>query len=276
MRHAQSMFNVNICKITNKYGISWDLLSNQHLFDTYPESFFQELKDFLQNDNPEVVNAILTEEGINQCKKTASTTLKDTYQNIRYAMVSPMRRAIQTFENSFENYPNEKNLKVDLNEHLRETIGAPSDVCCWTEDEFATIDRDRFNWDFLAAKPLPNFWFFESLDEVNKKTAYDLFKGKEDLSVEAKKNILLQDMCSEENFLFKWESENSKIIRVQKAKEILCNKIKAENIQDYEMVIVTHYDTLRMFTAKNFDKDLKPVDYMIFDNAEIKEFDLQI
>ena len=274
MRHAQSMFNLRMTLIKNKYDIKGTILAQKDKFDTFPKEFWSELKVFFRSEDPEVVNAILTEEGVNQCNKTASTTLKDKYTGIKHALVSPFRRTIQTFEHTFHGYANEKNLNIELNELLRETSCAPCDVCCWTDEELATINKDRFDWTWMHSKPEPHFWFFEQLDEEHKKKAYDLFKGKEGLSVEEKRSILLEDMVSEENFPLQWEKEKSKVERALAAKEMLSKKVKSENIQDYELIVVTHYDTLRMFTAKSFDENYNPSGYIEFDNAEIREFEI--
>jgi len=47
-------------------------------------------------------------------------------------------------------------------------------------------------------------------------------------------------------------------------------------VQDNELLIVSHSQTLKRWTTTKFDENGNPLEFCWFDNADIKEFPLEI
>jgi broad specificity phosphatase PhoE len=152
MRHAQSTFNEAFEQLRSKY---------QQKLLTKPEYLIQ-VKLLMGSNDPDLLNSKLTPAGISQCQNLTLTIAKE-FPKIKRVLLSPFRRVIQTFEESFASHPNfiSKNIKVSFIPELREAITTCSDICCWTPNEKEQIKHpDLYNWDWLKSFDEPEFWFF--------------------------------------------------------------------------------------------------------------------
>jgi hypothetical protein len=116
----------------------------------------------MRSNDPDLLNSKLTPAGISQCQNFTLTIGKE-FPKIKRVVLSPFRRVIQTFEESFASHPNfiSKNIKVSFMPELREAITNCSDVCCWSPNEKEQIKHpDLYNWDWLKSFDDPEFWFF--------------------------------------------------------------------------------------------------------------------
>ena len=155
MRHAQSTFNDKFDKLRATY--------KQKLI-TKPE-YITQIKLLMKSNNPDLLNSKLTPTGISQAK-ISGTKFSTNFPNIKRVVLSPFRRVIQTFEESFAAHPNfiSGNIKVSFMPELRESITSCSDVCSWTPNEKIEIKHNHlYNWDWLKKFDEPAFWFFTRL-----------------------------------------------------------------------------------------------------------------
>ena len=94
MRHAESTFNVELNTIFDKY-------QNKKTIDH--KEFVKLHKNLTSSKNSKIINARLSENGVKQCKKAYK--ILDQLPNIKRIILSPYRRVIQTFEETFESHP---------------------------------------------------------------------------------------------------------------------------------------------------------------------------
>jgi len=79
-----------------------------------------------------------------------------------------------------------------------------------------------------------------------------------------------------DNFPGKFEDSKAQYWKTLRSKEEVREIIKKEGLKDYELFIISHGYLLRDWTAKSWGPDLKPVDYVHFDNTHIHVYDLTL
>jgi len=104
MRHGGSTSNEGSQKIREKHGFKGSLSETPDLTEPSLQPLVADYRQFYSSDSPEILNSILSKKGISQCKE-ASKFINEKFLNIKKVLVSPYRRTLQTFENSFSTYP---------------------------------------------------------------------------------------------------------------------------------------------------------------------------
>lgn len=229
MRHAESFYNQYVSD-----AIFHHTKTRTHAIDYTNKILMQSLALIDSSTNPDILNTKLTPKGISECQ-ALSQSIHSKYPKIKKILLSPMRRAIQTFEHTFfspESLQNQsiesvaKNISIEFLPEIRESVGSSCDLACWPEDELSTLHL-TYNWDFMKAQKDPYLWFLAQCDQDIQDRAYKLLEGCQTL--EEKRQKLLADFVDPEHFYLKWEGPKSNYNRIQKAKQLINNIIKNEN-----------------------------------------------
>ena len=265
MRHANSHWNTEL-NLLNK-------LYEKKKIDT--ETFWTDHKILTSSTNPDILNAAQNEKGFNQCED-ASKKIPTEFPNLKRILISPMRRTIQTFEESFKNHPNilNKTMKISFIPEMRECTNSACDIACWTQNEKDCCKwYDMYDWSFLDdySCEMKPFWFLESMLDFEKERALDAMKGVN--TVEEKRLKLLGNLIDGPWFPWNYESEESSQKRIKTAQKKISQVIIDENLNDGELAVISHAGTQREFT-KSSSTEIPPKGY-IFNNAELQEFDLK-
>jgi broad specificity phosphatase PhoE len=133
MRHAESLYNEEAHRIKNS-------CSDRVITMEAEEKKLQNLR---MSTAPDILNARLSERGITQSQKLMS---KGTYKNIKYVVLSPLRRCLETFEYLFEDRisKNPNAVKVFIVPELREVISNSGDIALWLKNEFESLRYPHF------------------------------------------------------------------------------------------------------------------------------------
>lgn len=224
LRHAQSEFNYQFEELIYAY--------KRKEFDK--KELLEKIFVLSKSTHPDLLNSKLTSFGKNQCKGT-SEIIKKCFPNVKMVILSPYRRVIQTFEETFENYPAfiDKSLKIKFFPEMREGIYCCADLASWTPNEFEDLRfKDRYDFSFLEEFDDPQFWFLVKMLPKEIKRAYKaLDKGK---TFEEKRKFLLEQMANPKYFSFKYESAESIYYRMQYVKKEIIKIVKENNFKDGE------------------------------------------
>ena len=130
LRHAQSEFNHQFEELIYAY--------KRKEYDK--KALIKKVMDLGKSTDPDLLNSKLTELGKKQCKSTAEI-VKEFYPNVKMVLMSPYRRVIQTFEETFEEYPAfvDGSLKIEFFPEMREGIYCCADLASWTPNEFVDL-----------------------------------------------------------------------------------------------------------------------------------------
>jgi len=102
----------------------------------------------------------------------------EKYPKIKYVILSPVRRVIETFEAAFGGHPNFKNMKVYLMDELRESIGSTSSIAPWSPEEIKSLNRSQFyDFSFKNKYSYPEMWFLYSMTPQLQKQATEILKN---------------------------------------------------------------------------------------------------
>jgi len=143
LRHAQSIWNSREHeKVSSKYGSILPLTGNLQIESAFKEYFLS----VINPPDPDILNSKLSPHGISQCKN-AAPLMHTKYPKVKRALISPMKRCIQTFEEIFEQHPNFSNIKVTIFPGIKETLNTPCDVAFWDDGEFEGL-RHKEKYDF--------------------------------------------------------------------------------------------------------------------------------
>ena len=235
--------------------------------------FDQKVLSLIRSYDVNIVNARLTDEGNEQCI-IAQKEIYKRYPQIKRVILSPFRRVIQTFETTFEKYPNfvSKDLKVSFMDLLRERLCSNADVACWTQQEKESLRfPELYDWSFLDNFQDKKFWFLENGSKQMYEKAARLFEnaGKDD---ESKLKALIDDLVQH------WEDSKSIYDRSQKSKESIRQIIKEENLNDDEVIVICHHDLLKYFTWTKVNDNYDPMDgdWHNFENTECLSYELDL
>ena len=234
MRHARSTWNDAQDKIYQYQK-------------TDPELFQKDHRELTVSPDPDILNAKLNPKGLQQCEE-AKGSIGDQYPNIKRVLVSPFRRAIQTFELCWENHPNFKNFKVSFIPEMREAFNSACDMACLTSSELESIKYpDLYDWGFLDQVENREFWFLDSQLDFEKERAKNAIANGKDF--EQKRTLLQENLIDGPWFPWSYESKESTNERIKVSQKKVSEVIKAEGLKDGELLIVSHAQTLHTFVG---------------------------
>lgn len=252
MRHAQSEFNKAAQIYSKKYGKSKENYDQVHF-----------------SKDPIFTDANLSDFGREQATQAQSTF--EAYKDLKYVFSSPFRRAVKTAKFALEKYP--KKTSWRLFPLIREAVHYSCDLALHTEDvlkEYSDIERTADLDDKL--------WFLKNIEKIEEKENPHLEAIQ--LYEETKDHTKLIELMEKiyPNYL---ENDEQAMIRIKKSKvalkEFVNKKLEdGEEVKDCEILVVAHVATLRHFTATKWDSKHYPSDGYQFDNAEVREYELEL
>ena len=155
-------------------------LSGKFLFMRHGQTWFNKQKgDESRRFNPELCDAHLSDNGINQIKSKQEIINK---LNIEKIYVSPYYRALQTVTLVLENHPNRDNIKIIVQPLISEIIFGNQDFLFdikKTKKDFNKNSKIKIDWSYFdeyikKSKYPENFFYYENMNliEENEKKRY--------------------------------------------------------------------------------------------------------
>jgi len=263
MRHGESRYNEVQANINPKdeYG--------KYMYDV--ESTKARLMNLKKDSS--LINCNVTDKGRNQSRE-AGTNFENRPE-IKHVALSPMLRCIETFEGLFEdiikNRPDALP-KIKFFNESREILNASCDLGIWNADKKRNLLLNNYDWKEIDSNPL---WFLDSLCQRKRDQILENFS--EDMDFDEKVKVMLE-------FFSKFEPEKRfedyNVIRERL--EIFRKNLKEycvkNNVQDGELMVISHSRTLQTLTCTEFNTRDKPVDgkFVFFKNAQILEWNFDL
>ena len=265
MRHAESVFNSRVEQIQDKWFCK----------DHIPKSEYESLlKQAYTDTSPDLINTKLTEKGHTQSHSIAAT-LQARYPALKAALVSPMRRTMQTMEQSLKTHPRFSTLKIQFLENLREALMVNCDMGIWQPQMKSDLEFvDKYDWSFFNKFQNPNFWFIENCSADQRTELEAQLEGVQGLDQQTQKiaHYLGKDLPGK-----KFENHKGIYDRVQKCKEEIRGIVRGGGYGDGEVIVVSHSRTLKVWLCQEFREDWSPdpENSVTLQNCEIVEYELE-
>jgi broad specificity phosphatase PhoE len=264
VRHAESIFNSRVEQIKEKWFCK----------DHIPKSEYESLlKQAYTETSPDLINTKLTEKGHTQSHSIAET-LQARYPNLKIVLVSPMRRTMQTLEQSLKTHSKFDSLKIQFLENLREALMVNCDMGIWQPHMKSDLEfLDRYDWSFFDKFQNPDFWFIENCSAEQRAELEALLEGTHGLDQQTEK--LAHYLCKDYPCK-KFESHKGIYERVQKCKDEIWGIVNSEGYGDGEVLVVSHNRTLKVWLCEVFREDWSPDPKVSVSlkNCEIVEYEL--
>ena len=139
-----------------KYSLD---LSGKFLFMRHGQSLYNKVPDESRKYDPQLIDAYLSEDGINQSKSRQEELNK---LDIEKVYVSPYNRALETMTYALKNHPNIQNIVAIVHPKISELV--------WTVHDFI-LDIKQKKQEFNMNSLVKVDWSY--FDEYNKNTIYD-------------------------------------------------------------------------------------------------------
>lgn len=267
MRHGESISNELKGKIQNA-------CSDRKISTGQEDDKLEEIKC---SDDPNILNSKLSQTGIKQCIK-ARKKLK-RWKNIKHVVISPLRRVFETLEYLFEEYPSfiNKDLKIHIMPDLREMLCSASDLACWTDNEVNSLRYPKYyDWEFLNQTASdPFFWFLDQLSKKEQERCKQMFVDiipKDGDEFIVKRDKLLKTFSDHYSKDYKIESQETCHDRVNRAKLRIIKILEDYNVQDKELIVISHASILGHLTSTEKTKQFVPKKYTSFYEGDIKKY----
>ena len=259
MRHAQSEWNIKC----DAYITAKDIAITE--FNKIPHSFSTSY------EKPEQVDAALSEEGIKQCLD-GRAEFEQNYPNIKYILCSPYRRTIQTMTHMFADYKNKPDSKNTIMFPLiSEALASLGDMAFETENYKEKL-KDECDWSFQTKENYedPKIWFLYNIDESQgeNKLKWEMINH---WKTHQDKDKLFEYWAKSER---KLESNVTERCKTNHAREKIGEFCQENNVQDDELLVVSHFTFLNFFISQNFDENSTPQDKRFIKNLEILKYDI--
>lgn len=260
MRHATSEWNVRIRKFKESKNVP---ITDIHW--KCPHDFK------CTYEKPEQVDAAITQDGINECIKQREG-FEQQHSKIKYILCSPYRRTIQTMNHMMENYANKLDSKnIVMFPHIAEEIDCLGEFAFETEN-LMSQQKDSCNFSFYSAENYedPRIWFLYNINES---------QGENDLKW---KQINNWKTFQDKEKLFECFKEmNTKIetakgcrSKMENSKVKIQEFIEKNNVQDNELLVVSHFNFLNYFISESFDQNDEPTNKRFIKNLEVIEYNM--
>ena len=251
MRHAESEYN----KLQTDYKIANGLPM---------ETPSQEKLRF--EDNPKVIDAELTELGVQECKEAQKML---SGHNIKWAISSPLRRAHRTAQIGLEGHPNLENIEFSVNPYFREKLITSGDLGAFTSQLIEEYPKTDFSSVMNSPVWYLDHWGVEGGNEKTKKMK-ELWSEKQDTTplIDFMRSISPTRVESNEEIELRVDKAFSQI------QDFLREKLKSGNIDTEKLLVVAHRGFIETFIDRHGGQDpkWKEEKATLFSNAEVKEF----
>ena len=160
-------------------------LSGKFLFMRHGQSFYNKVTDESRKYNPDLIDAHLSEEGINQAKSRQNDLNK---LDIEKVFVSPYNRALETMTYALQNHPNVDKIIATVHPKIAEVTCGGHDFILdikKNKKEFNMNSSVKVDWSYFDeyiknSKYAENFFFFENMNLLDEKVKQEeYFKLKE-------------------------------------------------------------------------------------------------
>ena len=223
-----------------------------------------------KNEPKDIVDSLLTDTGYEECKK-ANKEILEKHNNIKYVLLSPMRRTVATAVEVMKDYPFDPEWKIIP--WLREVLTSSCDVAVHSIEylrQYPHINHDELEGD--------NLWFLKYYHECpDAQHRAKLLKKYEENPVVETILEYLSEVYPNMERSFQME------VRVEKAREAIRKFIEEKAtqgtvVENDEILVVTHSRVIRhLFGAIDDAENLKPgMEWAIPNNAEIKPYSLEL
>ena len=235
---------------TNKPTFSSGI-SGKFLFMRHGQTWYNRSTDLTRRYNPDLCDAHLSDEGINQIKSIQEIINK---LNLEKIYVSPYYRALQTVTIALENYPRLKDIIIIVHPKISEVVCGAHDIIFdikKTKKDFNMDSKVKIDWSYFdkyvkGSNYEENFFYFENidlLDEKEKNEEYCKLKKlyDENDAKESYKKELKRFLKEKSKINFKYESLRHPYKRFEEFKEYLINEHKDTlNDNNKKILCVSH------------------------------------
>ena len=246
----------------------------RHGISTFNEAFIQNKEN---KYSPEFIDAPLSEKGIEQTRESQELVNK---LDIKYVFVSPFLRTLETAKYVMENHPNLGKLKAIVHPLIKESLKCSCDVISSIEPrikEFSSIPGIEFDFGPVLERG-NNFTYWLQDLEVSSQIAikHSLHLIPPVIPQELEFNLNILKLMKEKDPQ-PFESETNVHKRLDNfilfLQDYLGNILKkeGENAMLDDILIITHINLCKLFTATEFDEDGKAKEgcYILADNCQI-------
>ena len=225
--------------------------SGKFLFMRHGQTWYNRSTDLTRRYNPDLCDAHLSDEGINQIKSIQEIINK---LNLEKIYVSPYYRALQTVTIALENYPRLKDIIIIVHPKISEVVCGAHDIIFdikKTKKDFNMDSKVKIDWSYFdkyvkGSNYEENFFYFENidlLDEKEKNEEYCKLKKlyDENDAKESYKKELKRFLKEKSKINFKYESLRHPYKRFEEFKEYLINEYKDTlNDNNKKILCVSH------------------------------------
>ena len=123
--------------------------SGKFLFMRHGQTWYNRNTDLSRRYNPDLCDAHLSDEGVNQIKSTQEIINK---LNLEKVYVSPYYRALQTATIALENHPNLKEMKIIVHPKISEVVCGAHDFIFdikKTKKDFNMNSKVKIDWSYF-------------------------------------------------------------------------------------------------------------------------------
>jgi len=264
VRHAHSLFNM------------WDdwlegRLKSSDLSPTELEFAMSIVDKF----DSKLVDPILSHIGVNQ--SIAAQSIANELP-IKYVIVSPIQRTLETAKLMFETHPNLPKIEFIVHPIIREIMANPDDIPCFTLDrlkkKYTSLKDFNYNFDLVESYRSKSMYFLETMDPASQAliNAEVAIEGEEKY-VDSMLKVFREKWTRSPQHHKKIESFDNGRKRCHAFVDWVKEFMKQKAVTGKEIMVVSHSVYLSHFIAQEFNDYGKAVCPKI-KNAQPFLFDL--
>jgi len=245
VRHAHSLFNM------------WDDWYEERLksSDLTPTevSFASSIVDKFDS---KLVDPILSHIGVNQ--SIAAQPLINTIP-IKYVLVSPIQRTLETAKLLFENHPNLPKIQFIVLPLIREIMANPDDIPCFTlermKEKYTSLKNFNFDFELVENAEDKKLYFMETMpQDVQELVHKEIEVRGEENYVEAMLKVMKEKWSRNPQHKKKIESFENGRKRCHTFAEWVTNTfMKEKGVTGKEIMVVSHSVYLSHLIAPEFN-----------------------
>ena len=234
-------------------------LSGKFLFMRHAQSLYNKVLEDSRRYNPELIDAHLSEEGINQAISRQEDINK---LDIEKVFVSPYNRALETMIYSLQNHPNVDKIVAVVHPIISEVTCSGHDFIFDIKNNKKEFNMDspvKVDWSYFDeymkhSKYDENFFYFENmnlLDEKEKENEYLILKDLYDKGDMEKYKIELGRFLKEKDPVYKkYESFKHSGERFEEFRKFLHQEFKETiNDKNKKVLSVSHSYFINVATS---------------------------
>jgi len=202
-----------------------------------------------------LIDPPLSELGIEQAKENQKEVNK---LDVKYVLVSPLLRALQTSRFLFEKHPNKEIIKFIVVPMTREVISSINDLPNWTlkktREEFEKIEGMHYDFSMFKEFPKPDLYFLYSLNEEEAKNAFKRIEEEgEENYVKTIQKIMLEKKVPGHQHHCKFETYYNARKRGILFADWTRKFIAEKGIKPEQVALVSHSNFICHMTATEFN-----------------------